>query len=296
MNLSISQWVPKKLDASASAQNNMLMGASSRASVVVKQLVPKDTIAPVIAAIGDTRNNWFYKRTLPWGDGGWRILPASTYFDFVNEYNRKKQAFDAAVESFVASYALAVDHAKTHMLGKLFNESDYPSAQHVRERFSMELEFSPVPEGDDFRIDLGENDRLALAQSLELRIGRALREAETDLWSRLRSPIENIVLRLTDTGTDGKPNAFKSTLISNLLEVVEAIPALNLSSDPTLENFRREAKDRLTMYTVEALKASPSARKSSGTAASAVSAWTTLLSNIAAWSRSSDSLTSSMTM
>ena len=89
---------------------------------------------------------------------------------------------------------------------------------------SMELEFTKVLDGQILRADLPEHERLCIQSALE------------DLFRRLSKHVHAASerLRQNDDGTD---KTFRNTLVSNLRGIVDTIPLLNITNDPTLTSM-----------------------------------------------------------
>ena len=56
-------------------------------------------------------------------------------------------------------------------------------------------------------------------------------------------------------------NPFRDSLVTNLSDMVEILPALNVTNDPELEKFAELAKKELLFYTAEDLRQSSAVRQ-----------------------------------
>ena len=116
---------------------------------VVESLLPKEAMATLSQLRSSIRSE-FYRRTLPWQDGGIRILSTGGYMDFT-EFMRKAQAqWDPAVQYFVDNWDSYVADAQVKRNG-LFRAEQYPTKEQVRKRFDFTYQVMPVPVADDFR-------------------------------------------------------------------------------------------------------------------------------------------------
>ena len=70
-----------------------------------------------------------------------------------------------------------------------------------------------------------------------------------DLWSRLREVVSHMVDRLNEP-----ESRFHATLVTNIFDLVELLPRLNVTDDPELSRFAEEARQKLCTYTAHDLK------------------------------------------
>src|SRR3972149_4491292 len=103
VNLSISSWTASKKDNKAGTAVKQQAAAAAQAGWFIKRLVDPTSLAPLNKIEGRTRD-FHYKFTLPWGDNGDRILPATAYMDYVDGLRVLRNEFDNAVTEFVRSY------------------------------------------------------------------------------------------------------------------------------------------------------------------------------------------------
>jgi hypothetical protein len=85
-----------------------------------------------------------------------------------------------------------------------------------------------------------------------------------DLWMRLYEVTNHMASRLAD------PEArFHGTLVSNVSDLVELLPRLNIVGDPNLAVLTEQVRQQLCQHSAELLRNSPATRQQ--TAASAAS-------------------------
>lgn len=253
-SLHISQWSARRYDKGASSELNMSKHARDVARVN-KLLVSKSSLAQVqqIASLIRTE---FYRRTLPWGDNGDRILPAMDYQAWTDWYEAKRSEWESAVDHFVeVDYKNEVRDA-AYRMGDLFNINDYPRPGEVRDKFSIAFHVKPVPTEDDFRVSLTDETREVLRKQVRADIERATGQAVAHLWEQIGDMLESIRDRLSD------PDArFKRGLLDNFVRMVDDLDKLNIANDPELTRLRQAAESAvLQMRDPEALRKDKSAR------------------------------------
>jgi hypothetical protein len=258
--LSITQFSASKQDKTATDSVKEKFQTGNDAGCYQKALIAKDAIKAVNSAANEARI-FHYAQTLPWKDDGARILPAANYLQYSEGMRAKKATFAAAVQKFIASYPDLIEEAKTRLAG-LFNASEYPDAAGITDKYSFEVQIDPLPQAADFRVDLNSAEVDHIRKEIEARNNQAQNAATLDLWKRLNTAVSAMSERLND------PKAvFRDSLVSNIEEITEIIPRLNLTDDPALNRLTAEAKTKLTANTPEKLRTDINTRKETAKAA-----------------------------
>ena len=249
--LSVSQWTASKQDKRATGEVEATHGAHD-AGRFNKKLVAKELLEPITKLTAKARDT-FYHYTLSWSDAGPRILPSELFAEFTTQFRTLKSQFELAVDNMIAVYPSEVQAARVR-LGTLYDPGDYPDPADMKARFAMKLEFSPVPDGDDFRVSVGEDDRRELAASVHNAVATRQAAAVTATYSRIRDVVSKIEERLSD------PTAiFKDSLINNAIELCMVLDGLNITDDPTITATCQDIRDHLLMPP-SVLRSSPTTR------------------------------------
>lgn len=250
----------KKMTGEVIAQHSM----GEKSGRWVKQVYPDEALEP-LSKVGNEARAKHYEMTLPWADEGFRILPTAIHFDYTAQMRKFRQEFCSIKDThFLARYGEWVSWARQAHNGT-FNESDYPGADKVASKIGFETEVQPVPSGDDFRVKFSADEMETIRAQVDSRVELAVKEAQTEVWNRLRAPVSAMVERLSD------PEAkFKDTLVSNLKDIVALVPALNLSGCPNLEQFRVEIARELSVLQPETLRTSTASRQEAARKADAI--------------------------
>jgi len=259
VTLSIGFWTGSKLDKEVTDHVHADYAADSDAGKYNKALVPKAALDPVKKAI--TRVREYHKtHTLPWRDGGVRLLPSAHYLEYTSGLRDLFVEVDREAERFFALYPDLIDAARARLNG-MFRATDYPDVSQLRGRYYRQTEIEPLPAGNDFRVNLSVEETKAIQAEIETRTQAKVQEATRDLWDRLHKGVARMADRLADDpGEPGKAQRFTSTVVTGLLDLVHLLPALNLTGDPNLERMRREVEDKLTKIPAEDLREDPVAR------------------------------------
>jgi len=210
---------------------------------------------------------WHYSQTLPWSDGGSRLLPMKNFFDYKATLADYEQQFTEAVDGFLNDYDTLVT-AAAFQLGDLFDAEEYPSKDSLINKFRFKFVFLPVPDVGDFRIDVNEASRQELQAQYESFYQTKLNEAMKDAWDRLHECVTKMSEKLTDAATprvnkDGEENRtqiFRDSLVTNAVELCELLTKLNVTNDPKLEAARKKLESVVSGVTADDLRKSDATR------------------------------------
>ena len=272
VSLNISLWRARKLDHGVTAEVNTLKHAADGACSVSKALVAKTAMANVKTVVQEARA-FHYENTLPWDNVGWRILPSANYKTWTDKMRDLNQAFDVAVAKFISDYPNFVNDAKTSLNG-MFDPDDYPSPSQVIDSFDFDTDAQPIPDGSHFVLDLGQQEIDKQAQKLDARVQAATDAAVGDLWSRLHAGVSHMAERLSSYKVDPKTGKvkgiFHDSMVGNIKDLCDLLPALNVTNDPKLEAMRKKVEDTLTQLSPQDLRDDPKARDKIAAAAEAI--------------------------
>jgi hypothetical protein len=244
----ISVWTAIKHDRKVSREVAEQHGAYSGAGRYNKQLLREAERLESLRSLSGQIRQYFYKITLPWSDEGYRLLPAHFYFELTTKMREFEQAFAQQVEEFLAVYPSYIEQVRPELNG-LFREEDYPSAEKLRNKFGVKLEVLPIPSGNDFRVTLSEEEQARVAREIDENVRQSLQKGTEDLWTRLKGVVAHMVERLNEP-----ESRFHASLVTNIGELVELLPRLNVNQDEELNRFAREIRDRLCGFTARDLK------------------------------------------
>jgi len=247
VSLNISLWTARKLDKQESAAVALKHGAIEGAARVNKSLLPGAQSLRDITLLAGTIRTDYYQLTLPWAEE-LRIIKADGYLGFTQVVARHRTNWDRHVEKFLGEYPELRETARENLNG-FYNHDDYPEPHKVAQKFQMDVAFYPVPEANDWRVNLSDAETDFLRQQIEEKVmasqGRAMKEA----WDRIFKVVEKAHLRLSNP--EGR---IYESLVENARELCEILPSLNIADDPNLERMRREVERELCDYHVDDLR------------------------------------------
>lgn len=240
--LTVSCWTARKQDKQVSVEVEKAHGAVD-AGRYNKLLIDKAYLDPLTSYAGKVRNE-HYRLTLPWLDNGGRLLPSKLFFEYQSTMDKLKSEYRKLVEDFVAVYQTQLVPAARNRLGTMYDPSDYPDATLLPRKFGIDIDIMPVPQGEDFRVEVSESERARIQAEIEERTHRRKLDAMADAWARVRNCVELIHLR---TSAD-KP-IIRESLMENAQDLVKLLPGLNVLEDPRMTDIAREITDNLLVQT-----------------------------------------------
>ena len=267
--LTITAWSARKIDKRVTHEATERENADAASGRFNKQLLAGvDAALKEISRIGTAARTEHYRLTLPWTDDGARILTAAAFMEYTRSMSAFVGQFNTAVDAFLADYPSARESAR-FTLGQMYTESDYPTADRIRAKFQFSTSVDPLPNAADFRVDLSADAVDAIKQDLEFRMKAAEADAMKDVWTRLFTAVQHMATQLPRYAT-GEIKRFNDTLVDNVQQIVDLLPALNLSNDPQLTKMGEMVRQQLTQVSAQTLRDDENARQTTANAAAAL--------------------------
>ena len=256
IDFSISQWTGRKLDKRASEEvettNNVQAVAVANVHKRIMGKCPE--LDAIHKFVGNLRNR-HYAMTLPWSDQGLRIVTTMGLDKYTKAMTEGQQEFEKLVNNFMQVYATRIQEAEV-TLADLFVRDDYPTIEQMQSKFGWRLNFIPVQESGDFRVDIGNEQAEVLKEQYTKYYDLQYTNAMKDLWDRLYKPLARMSERLDypeDADKDTK-KVFTKTLVSNVTEVLDLLKAFNVNDDRDMEMAHKKLRHALNGVTPEALR------------------------------------------
>ncbi len=253
VRLTVGGWSGSVFDRNATRIIHEQSDADEDSGKYNKRLLPREALKAINKA-GNAARLEHYRMTMPWDDGGSRLLPVKVYKSYqrtIDEYiNQRATARGELVKMYPGYKAEAKES-----LGDLFNEADYPEIGKLESMIVMEYKFSPVPEAKHFIADLSKAEADKIKVDIEKQIETKLNVAVSSLYSRIGTAIRSCLERL-EPKDDGSQKVFRDSLIGNLWELIEICPQLNLTQDPDLKKMLAGLKKTLRGIDADSLRTS----------------------------------------
>lgn len=253
VSLHITAWSGRLYDRAASDHVAVTHDAATSAGRYNKRLLPKCAFASLTSTMSRARAT-HYEQTLPWDDQGGRLLTVANYPRYTELMDGLRERMVRARARFIEDYDDNVDQARL-ALGKLFRIEDYPSKEALQDRFAIRYRITPVPDAEHFMAKLASDDTDRVKRDIEHQIQERLHDAVGDLYRRLGEAVERVCERLRED-ENGKPLVFRDSMISNIRDLVDVVPRLNIFGDDELARLCEQAKEKIAGVEPDALRPS----------------------------------------
>lgn len=254
VSLNVSIWTANKLDREVSKEvADQKKLKSEQMARVWKSLLPRNEFLSAIHGVAAKARKFHYANTFAWVQDGSRLLPTKNYLAYMEFMRQAKADFAKAVDAFLGEYG-QLQIAAMEALNSIYRASDYPSAESLRSKFSIDTIVMPVPAGEMFTAEVDDAESERVRKDIEKSVQEAFRAANRDLWERLYSTINKVQERLAD------PKGARESSLSSLRDMLGLLDRLNVSGDESLERLRKKAEDRLKSMSLKDLKSDDAKR------------------------------------
>lgn len=267
----VSDWKASVVDKSVAAKIARDYRAGEQAGRYHKDLLAGSNFRRQISLFAQNMRNYHGKHTLPWQDRGARLLPLSMLQDYKDYMTAMMRQLEAMIEEFTNDnlspnfYLNQKELAKSAItaLGDMYREEDYPTLDEVRSMYSIRLNFMPVPESGDFRVDAPAQELDFLKSQYEDMTKQRVAQAQKDLWNRLFDRLTMARGKIGDLSRyyEAKANGEKTQrailqddYLDTLRDLCHLLGKLNVTGDAKLDKARRELADAFEGIDGEDLK------------------------------------------
>lgn len=211
-------WSPIVTNRDESAKVNAAHHTKDAAKVLVTL-----TNSPSLVALGELKRKVYAEHTAmtrPSITKGMRILRTGFHLKHSEMIRIRREEMLALVDQFVPEYIAEKASAPARLNG-LFNAADWPSPSEVRARFRCDVRYLPCP-SDGAWSEWLEETVLASEAELVEQFGGALRHL------------------VATCKADGR---LYQSVFSNLKELIDLVPATNITDLPLITKVAAEAKE-----------------------------------------------------
>lgn len=245
VNVNIKQWIGRRTDKKATDTVIKAHKTSEEAGKYTKKLLPGAAELQEVSAQAMCIRKYFYEQTLPWVADGSRIISAKNHLKFAAEIRKMVGEFERCTKAFESAYPKLQSKAQAQ-LGSLYSAADYPTHAEIKGKFKCDVRYFPVPDVDDFRVKLSEGEKKEFVEKMKETEAEAMRS----VWERLHNVVQAAAKKL------GSSDAiFRDSLLENITDLCDMLPALNVSEDPKLDQAREDLKKILSGYSADGLRA-----------------------------------------
>jgi len=252
VELNISNWSGRKKDNRASADVTSQNYAATGVANVNKKLLADNADLKAIQTHVTAMRNMHAAMTMPWSNSGLRLLPTAQYFKYTGAMSDMENKFWGLVNAFLINYHDAVIDVQM-LLGDLFSRDDYPSAEELQRKYRVHINYMPLPDAGDFRVDISNEALREVKEQYADFYTTQYNTAMNDVWTRLHKALTNMSERL-DYGSKEDKKVFRDSLVGNVNDMVELLRVCNVTSSPQMAQMADKLEEAMAGVTPDGLR------------------------------------------
>jgi len=252
VELNISNWAGRKKDNRASADVTSQNYAATGVANVNKKLLADNADLKAIQTHVTAMRNMHAAMTMPWSNSGLRLLPTAQYFKYTGAMSDMENKFWDLVNAFLGKYNDAVIDVQM-LLGDLFSRDDYPTAEELQRKYRVHINYMPLPDAGDFRIDISNEALREVKEQYADFYTTQYNTAMNDVWTRLHKALTNMSERL-DYGSKEDKKVFRDSLVGNVNDMVELLRVCNVTSSPQMAQMADKLEEAMAGVTPDGLR------------------------------------------
>tara|TARA_R110002073_G_scaffold16023_1_gene62287 strand:- start:1142 stop:1804 length:663 start_codon:yes stop_codon:yes gene_type:complete len=190
--------------------------------------------------------------TMPWSNSGLRLLPTAQYFKYSQAMSDMQNEFNLLVAEFLKSYNDEVIDVQLK-LGDLFSHDDYPTCESLWNKFAFRMNYMPLPDAGDFRVDIGNDALDEIRQTYADFYTKQFDTAMNDVWTRLHKALTSMSERL-DYGTKEDKKVFRDSLVGNVTGMIELLRVCNVNNSTQMSAMADKLEEAMSGVTPDALR------------------------------------------
>jgi hypothetical protein len=184
---------------------------------------------------------------------------------FLNEFRVLEREFETAVDEFCEDFSTFVEERRL-VMGTLFNTNDYPPASQIRSKFKLSYRTFPVPEADDFRSDVLDNDTIEdikreIAETSESVLNGAIADTKDQIIKVVGHMSERLAEYANKKEGD-RTGTFRDSLVENVRQLADLLPAFNFNNDPAFDALTQRIQKELCVEDAKTLRTDSDVRDS----------------------------------
>lgn len=212
----------KEFAAEIAKAHGMQQGTTTAGVYVLSQ----NKLNPVFRAY-DALRTFVHSATIPWEDGGWRLLSARSYVKIYDAVTTLKAAYLAEVDKCILT---PFDELKAEAKARLnggYREEMFPTKDELKEKYYVDIRISALAATDDVRVKgLSSTNISEIKKNMEAYYAHQLQEAQKAIVDALIEAVGLFCERLKN-----EKAVLRKPSIDKLKKLCKALPALNISND-----------------------------------------------------------------
>tara|TARA_R110000751_G_scaffold57842_3_gene122545 strand:+ start:2630 stop:3502 length:873 start_codon:yes stop_codon:yes gene_type:complete len=211
--------------------------------------------------------NHFGMLTLGWGDDGKRLTNNAVWEGGLRKSLEDfKVANEKLMREFISNYEYWMDDAKKR-LGTLHDPADWKSPDELMDKWYFHYDIAVVPDPErDVRAGWSPNQLQRIKKDWEAGIERKMEKAQKEVFERCKDVVGKVSDRM-ESYDGGQKGSFHDTLITNVREFADILPAFNFNHSSEMEEFQKKLVKDLASVDPTQLRNSPELREKTKTIA-----------------------------
>lgn len=215
-----------------------------------KDLYPKALVQP-INLVESSARAYIESATYMWERGEF-MLPTAKFMEFTERMGKYQLEFDQCVTAFLNNWSNVMSQAQTAQ-GDLFDAGAYPDLTDLKNDFRFRVNYRPVTDVTDFRVQLQADEMDALRAEVEAATKESMNNLLRAPLQRLREVVQrlNEVTAKTDrevinkkTGVaDIRAPIFRDSVVDNIMEEINLLHAFADVMPDSLLNIAKTIVD-----------------------------------------------------
>mgnify|MGYP003633467717 FL=1 len=262
VDFNASVWTARKKDHRASAEITHANYADRGVANVTKNLLGDCEELKAVQKFAANTRNIHYSMTMPWSDNGARLLTTAQYFKYNEVMTDLQNEFHRLVDEFLTAYDKTIENAAELQvkLGAMWNADEYPTRAALEDKFGFRINYVPLPDSGDFRLDIGNEAMDQIKTQYEEHYTTAVNAAMKDIWQKLHDNLTTLARQL-GVNEEGKGNKLYDTVFDRALELTEMLGTCNVTGDSQMEAMRQRLEQAFHGLTIGRIKNSPTLRE-----------------------------------
>jgi hypothetical protein len=262
VDFNASVWTARKKDHRASAEITHANYADRGVANVTKNLLGDCEELKAVQKFAANTRNIHYSMTMPWSDNGARLLTTAQYFKYNEVMTDLQNEFHRLVDEFLTAYDKTIENAAELQvkLGAMWNADEYPTRAALEDKFGFRINYVPLPDSGDFRLDIGNEAMDQIKTQYEEHYTTAVNAAMKDIWQKLHDNLTTLARQL-GVNEEGKGNKLYDTVFDRALELTDMLGTCNVTGDSQMEAMRQRLEQAFHGLTIGRIKNSPTLRE-----------------------------------
>lgn len=197
-----------------------------------KDLYPKSLVQPILTVESSARA-YIESMTYMWSRGEY-LLPTAKFMEFTERIGKYQLEFDQCVTAFLNNWSNVMTQAQAAQ-GELFDANAYPDLTELKSDFRFRVNYRPVTDAGDFRVQMQDEEMDALRAEVEAATKESMNNMLRAPLERLKEVVERLhevtgkqdreVLNKKTGNTEVKPPIFRDSVVDNIMDEINLLHA-----------------------------------------------------------------------